>query len=199
MSSSNLLKSFSIVAISALVSYSAISYIQKVNSPNRFLASVTSSKMASAQFAKSLFDIKVTNIEIGLSEADPSTVQVDIEAFKAIPAGLPYNWNIPDDVTILEGQQAGQLAEFSANQIQTITLKIKGYNKTKKSYLGFYIDGTIGNIKLQRNALLSSRPEDSFEYVVQQNEKIKEANVKASNKLSKQQYSAPVDKKKVVF
>lgn len=199
MSSSNFLKSFSIVAISAFVGYAAVSYIQQVNSPNRFLASATVSKMASAHFSRSVFDIKVTNVLIGATEADPSVVQVDVEVFKALPAGLPYSWNIPDDVTILEGQQAGQFAEFSANQIQTITLKIKGYNKTKKSYLGFYIDGTLGNVKLQRNALLSSRPEDSFEYVVQQNEKIKQAEFKTKNKLSTQQYSAPVDKNKVVF
>ncbi len=198
MSYSHLLKSFSVVALSALVGYGSVKYIQQANSPNRYLASMKMGKMASEQFAKTVFDIQVKNIQIGLTEKDLSTVQVSIEAFKPLPAGLSFSWNLPDDVSVAEGNQQGFLTEFSANQIQTLTLKIKGYNKTKKSFLSFSLNGSIDNVPLHREALLSSRPEDSFEYVVQQYEKSKQAEAKAFNKMGKSDYKAPVDLKNVV-
>ena len=198
MSYSNLLKSFSVIAISAFVGYSAVKYIQKENSPNRYLASLTMGKMAVEQFSKTVFDVKVKNVEVGLSESDVSIVQVDVEAYTVLPAGLPYLWTIPEDVLIVEGPQQGVFSEFAVNQIQSLTLKIKGYNKTKKSFLSFSINGTLNAAKLQREVLLSSRPEDSFEYIVQNYEKSKEAKAKIKSKLGKSEYKSPIDIKKVI-
>ena len=198
MSYSNLLKSFSVIAISAFVGYSAVKYIQKENSPNRYLASLTMGKMAVEQFSKTVFDVKVKNVEVGLSESDVSIVQVDVEAYTVLPAGLPYLWTIPEDVLIVEGPQQGVFSEFAVNQIQSLTLKIKGYNKTKKSFLSFSVNGTLNATKLQREVLLSSRPEDSFEYIVQNYEKSKEAKAKIKSKLGKSEYKSPIDIKKVI-
>ena len=99
---SNLLKSFSVIALSALVGYSAMKYVQQERSPNRYLASLTMGKMAVEQFSKTIFDVKVKNVKVGLTENDTSTVQVDVEAYTALPAGLPYSWNIPEDVVIVD-------------------------------------------------------------------------------------------------
>lgn len=198
MPCTHLLKSFSIVALSALVGYGSVKYFQQANSPNRYLASMKMGKMASEQFSKTVFDIQVKNLEIGITEKDISTVQVSIDAFKPLPAGLSFSWNLPDDVSIVEGTQQGFLTEFSANQIQTLVLKIKGYNKTKKSFLSFSLTGSIDNVSLHREALLSSRPEDSFEYVVQQYEKSKQADAKSISKLGKSEYKSPIDLKNVI-
>ncbi len=198
MSYSNVLKSFSIVAVSAIIGYSAVSFIQQASSPNRFIASMTMSKMASEQFSKTVFDVRVMNTDIGLTESDTSTVQVTVEAFKALPAGLPYSWNLPDDVLIIDGAQQGVFAAFNENQSQTITLKVKGYNKSKKSYLSFSVNGNLDSVKLHREVLLSSRPEDSFEYIVQQNEKQRQNDLKANNKTGRAISKSPIDLKNVV-
>lgn len=195
---SNLLKSFPVIALSAFVGYSAMKYVQQESSPNRYLASLTMGKMAVEQFSKTIFDVKIKNVKVGLTENDTSTVQVDVEAYTALPAGLPYSWNIPEDVVIVEGPQQGVFSEFAANQIQTLVLKIKGYNKIKKSFISFSVNGSSGQTKLQREVLLSSRPEDSFEYVVQNYEKSKEAQAKINGKLGKSEYKSPIDIKKVI-
>lgn len=194
----NILNSISVVLVSALVGYGTMKYIQKESSPNRYLASMSMGKMANEQFAKSVFDIKVKNVEVGLAETDPSTVQVSIEAFNDLPEGLSYNWNLPEDISITEGAQQGLLPKFSANEVQTLELKIKGYNKAKKSFISFSIEGTLGSTKLKREVLLSSRPEDSFEYIVQNYEKSKQAEAKINSKLGKAEYKPLIDIKKVV-
>ncbi len=194
----NLLNSFGVILISALVGYATTKYIQKKNSPSRYMASMTMGKMASEQFSKTVFDIKVKNVEIGKTESDLSTVQVSIEAFKEIPAGLSFNWNIPNDVTVVEGSQHGLLQKFTANEIQNLELKIKGYNKIKKSFISFSIEGFLGSAKLNREVLLSSRPEDSFEYIVQNYERAKEAEAQVNSKMGQATHKPLIDIKKVI-
>ena len=198
MSYRNLLNSFSVIAISAAAGYGAMKYIQKENSPNRYLASMTMGKMAHEQFSKTIFDIKVKNVEIGLTESDVSTVQVTIDAFNEIPEGLSYTWHLPDDISVSAGSQQGLLQKFSANDTQTLELKIKGYSKAKKSFISFSIEGNLGDAKLKREVLLSSRPEDSFEYIVQNYEKSKQAQAKINNKLQKAEYKPLIDIKNVI-
>lgn len=194
----NLLNSLSVIAISAVVGYGAVKYIQKENSPNRYLASMTMGKMAHEQYSKTVFDIKVKNVEVGLTESDVSTVQVTIEAFSEISDGLIYSWHLPDDITVSAGSQQGLLPKFSVNDTQTLELKIKGYSKAKKSFISFSVEGRLGEAKLKREVLLSSRPEDSFEYIVQNYEKSKQSESKISNKLRKAEYKPLIDIKNVV-
>ena len=198
MSYRTLLKSFSVVAISAVIGYGAMKFIQKENSPNRYLASMTMGKMAHEQFSKTIFDIKVKNIEVGSTDSDVSTVQVTIDAFNEIPEGLSYSWHLPEDISVFAGSQQGLLPKFSANETQTLELKIKGYSKIKKSFISFSVEGALGAAKLKREVLLSSRPEDSFEYIVQNYEKSKKSEAKINNKLKKADYKPLVDVKNVV-
>ena len=199
MSNSNLLKSFSVVAVSALIGYGTVKSIQNSKSPNRYMASMTMNKMASQQISKALIDVKIQNIETAESESEISTILVTLEAFKNLPSGISFKWNLPDDVQVLQGQTQGNLPDFSPNQIQQFELKLKGYSKTKKSYLSFVIHGTVDGFLLQREVLVSSRPEDSFEYVVQKKEQARQAEVQSSNKLGlPAAYKGPIDIKKVV-
>ena len=199
MSSFTILKSVSIISLGALIGYSSVRSLMTENSPNRYLASATMSKMAVEQYSKTVMDIKVKNSIIGLTDSDSSIIEVSIEALQPINAGIPFSWNLPEGVLVIEGAQNGLLPDFAANQIHEFTLKVSGFSKTKKSFISFLVNGELGNAKIKQEVLLSSRPEDSFEYVVQQYEKRKIAESKASGKATKASlYKGPIDPKKII-
>jgi hypothetical protein len=156
------------------------------------------SKMASEQVSKSLIDMRLRNLEVGLLADDVSTIRMTLQTFKPIPAGVNYTWNLPSDVQLVEGKISDQLPEMAANQTKEIIIKVKSYNKIKKSYISFLIEGNVENTNFKRESLVSSRPEDSFEYVVQDYERSQKAEARAMNKMGKSDYKAPIDIKKVV-
>lgn len=192
-----LLKSFLVISIGAVAGYNTVDFLKNKNSPHRYMASMTMSKMASEQISKSLLDIRIKNVDLAVNEDHASTVTVTLLAYKPLPAGLAYSWNIHDDMQVVDGQTNGILPAFSANQSIELTLKIKGYNKIKRSYVSFSIKGDVESTKFLREVLASSRPEDSFEYVVQEYERSK-SNEGRINKLGKAESKGPIDPKKVI-
>lgn len=199
MSRFTILKSALVISFGAIAGYTTVDYFNHKSSPNRYLASMTMSKMASEQFSKTLIDMRLTNVEIGATENDVSTIKVSLLAYKPIPPGLTFAWSLPSDVKVVNNEPTrGTLTEFAANQTQEIILKVKGYNKLKKSYISFSLNGDVENTKFQREILISSRPEDSFEYVVQQYERTKANDAKVNGKVGKADYTGPIDIKKVI-
>lgn len=199
MSIPNFLKSALVVGVGALFGYSVVKIFTQPNENNRQLASVTFSKLGTEQFAKTLFDVKIKNEDIALFANEVSTIKVTIEAFKAIPEGLAFNWNFPDSMTVVEGDISGNLQDFSANQTKELILKIKGYSKEVQNYVSFTVKGTLNQKLIERDILISSRPEDSFEYVVQETEKAKATQSKLFNKLGRKEVKSPIDLDKVSF
>jgi hypothetical protein len=196
----NILKSSFIILFGAVVGYTSVHFIREPNKHNRQLASMTFSKLGSQQFAKTLFDIKVRNDSIALKANEISTIKVSIEAFKDFPAGLKYTWTLPETVSVVEGDITGDLLDFSAHQKKDFTLKVRGYSKEEKNYISFAINGNLNDKLIERDILVSSRPEDSFEYVVQEMEKSKAAEAQVLNKLGKPAAAkAPIDVNKVSF
>ena len=200
MSSFTILKSVSVIALGAVIGYSSVQFALTKESPNRYLASSTVSKMAVEQYSRTLIDLKIETSKIAQTEKDASVIEVSIEAFRDIPAGIPFKWNLPEDVEVLSGAPNGLLPEFAANQVHVFKLEVSGFNKLKKSYISFSVNGEVGAINLKREILFSSRPEDSFEYVVQQYEKSKIADAKANKgRVGKaSSYKGPIDPKKVI-
>ncbi|MBC7467085.1 MAG: hypothetical protein H7256_13935 [Bdellovibrio sp.] len=199
MSRKFILNSILAISFGAVVGYNTVDYFKNRNSPHRYLASMTMSKIAAEQFSKTLIDLKIKNVDIALLDTDVSTIRISLQAYKPIPAGLTYTWNLPADVQLIGNSQvSGVLPEFGANQTQELILKVTGYSKVKKSYISFSLNGEVENAKFQREALVSSRPEDSFEYVVQQYERSKANEVKVNGKLGKSESKGPIDINKVV-
>lgn len=198
MSKFTLLKSAIIITLGTIIGYKSVDYIKNRNSPHRYLASMTMSKLAADQFSKTLIDIQIKNVEIAEKENEVSTIKVILQSYKPIPAGLNYSWNLPKEVHSIEGAQSGTLNDLSANQQIVLTLKVTGYSKQKKNFISFTLNGEVEHQLVQREVLLSSRPEDSFEYVVQEYEKAKSQDVKANSKMGKSNYKGPIDIEKVV-
>lgn len=199
MSIPNILKSTFVIGLGAILGYSSVKMFSQPSENNRQLASLTFSKLGSEQFAKTLFDIKIRNESVAILSTEISTVKVFVEAHKSFSAGLVYSWNLPDNVTLIEGDANGSFQDFTASQTKELVIKVKGYSKEAKNYISFTVKGVLDDKKIERDILVSSRPEDSFEYVVQENEKAKAVESKGFNKLAKPVVKSPIDLNKVSF
>ncbi|MEQ1723738.1 MAG: hypothetical protein ABL930_11220 [Pseudobdellovibrio sp.] len=171
MSISNFLKSAAVMSFGALLGYSGIKYLdQKVAPKNRFIASQQISKIGLEQNASYLFEVKLDNNNFAISESDTSTIKVNVLALKDLQEGaLNYAWNLPQDVEVIEGATNDSLGEFKSGEIKEFILKVKGFSKQLKKYVSFEIKGDYGQQPIRREILISSRYEDSLEYLVQQN------------------------------
>ncbi len=171
MSILNFLKSAVVMLFGALLGYSGIKYLnQNVAPKNRFIASQQISKMGLEQNASYLFEVKLDNNNFAHSESETSTLKVNVQALKDLQGGtLSYTWNLPEDVHVVEGTANDLLGEFKAGEIKEFTLKVKGFSKQLKKYVSFEIKGDYAQKPIRREILISSRVEDSMEYLIQQN------------------------------
>lgn len=165
----NILKSAAIISLGAIVGYSAIKFFSP-EQKNRFIASYPISKLGKEQNARYLFDVKINSDELALTDDGISTIKVNIEALKNFNSGLIYSWNLPQDIQLVEGNLSDNLGEFTANQSKEFILKVRGFSKNLKKFISFEVRGEFEQKPIHREVLISSRIEDSFEYVIQQNE-----------------------------
>ena len=62
----------------------------------------------------------------------------------------------------------GQLEALTKGQSKEFSIRVVGFSKQSNSHINFIVSGQIGQHNLRRAVIASSRPEDSFEYVVEQ-------------------------------
>lgn len=158
------------MSFGGVLGYTSIQYFQKTESVNRYIASQPISKLGAEQNAGYLFEVRVENNDFAAKETEVSTLQINVQALKDIPVGITYSWVLPQDVEVIEGQQHDVLGNFVAGETRSYTLKVKGFSKQLKKYVSFEIQGEHDQKQIRREVLISSRIEDSMEYLVQQNE-----------------------------
>lgn len=170
MSGHNILKSIAVIAIGGICGYSAVHHL-KPQPKHRFLASQPMiSKVGQEQNARYLFDVQLNTDGLAQQDSGVSTVKVKITALRAIDAGLIYTWNLSDGVQVVEGSVHDQLGAFSSGEYKEFTLRVRGFSKENRKYLSFEVRGEVAQRNVRREVLISSRIEDSFEYVIQQNQ-----------------------------
>ena len=125
-------------------------------------------KLASQQIYQDYFDVRIKHDLISETEDGLSVVKAIVTAKKDLPLGLSYSWKLGEGVASNSPDMTGQLAAIPRGESQELVLPVYGFTKQSKKYLSFTIDGKIGRHELRKESLSSSRPEDSFEYVVQQ-------------------------------
>lgn len=186
----NFLKPLAIITCGALlgasITHLTVQHL-KPEPKNRFIASQPMAKIGLEQNARQVLDIKIDTSELAAQDAQVSILKVKITALRPLEAGLIYNWNVSDDIQVLEGSLHDQLGAFTNGETKEFTVRLRGFSKEIKRYVSFEVQGATHQRPLRREVLISSRVEDSFEYVIQQNQK---KNVKAGhNKVGAQSNS----------
>ncbi len=147
---------------------------------NRSIASAPISKLGHQQHGRSLFDVKTDLQGLASQDSDVSTLKVTVIALKPAGNGLSYKWNLPPGVTIISGPSSDTLQAFKAGEKREFSVQVKGFSKQLRKFASFEISGMLNQFQIQREVLISSRIEDSLEYLIQKNELKKE---NAANKL----------------
>lgn len=171
MPSNNFLKSLPVILFGALVGYQTMRYVTTPANQTVSSYSMSSHRMAKlglAQNANSLFDVQVITDQLAATESGISTVQVKVRAYGAINDGLQYQWNLPSEVELIEGQYSNVLGRFNANEEKIFELKLRYFSKQLRRYISFEISGLANNLPVRKDVLISSRIEDSMEYIIQQ-------------------------------
>lgn len=171
MSSNNFLKPLSVILFGVLVGYHGMRSITATTDRTVSSYSTSSHRMAKlglAQNANSLFDVRVVADQIATDETGVSTVQVKIRSYVSINDGLQYRWNLPPEVELIEGQFSNVMGRFNANEEKIFELKLRHFSKQLRRYINFEISGLANNLPIQKDVLISSRIEDSMEYIIQQ-------------------------------
>lgn len=140
----------------------SMSSIAEENSSGRTLT-----KLGTESIYQEFFDIRIKNVNISKAKDGTSDVVAVITARKNIPEGLSFKWIMGEGVSAVSESTTGVLGSLEKNEVKEVPLKVFGFNKSIQSYLSFDIDGEITGFKIKKSVLASSRPEDSFEYLVQ--------------------------------
>lgn len=168
---SNVLKSVFVMAVGVLAGYSAMKYSQQPLSQNRSMASVAIAKMGQEQMARQYFELQTDLSQIAKNESDVSEIKITLTALKSLNAGLNYQWVLPQGVNLLQGPLQEQLPALQAGESKILSIKVNGFSKEFRKYLSLEIKGNANQFPVRQEVLVSSRIEDSLEYLIQQSEK----------------------------
>ena len=134
---------------------------------NRNTASVPLTKLGVDQASYDYIDIKIENVSLADKKEGTSLVQVRVTALRDIPSALNYQWILGKDVTTSENLD-GILEPLAQGQSKVFELRVQNYSKEWQSHVSMNLSGDLSGHQVRRDVIISSRPEDSFEYVVQQ-------------------------------
>ncbi len=173
MPSKFIVKSFLISAAGLCVGYSTVNFgmslIQSHNHAENFERTIASSpilKLGADQISRDYYDIQIKNEFVAEKKSETSIIKVTLIAKKDLPAGLQYKWQLHKDMTSTD-ILTGQIDTLTAGTKQEFSLRVVGFSKEFNSHVNFLVFGQIGDHNLRRSVITSSRPEDSFEYIVE--------------------------------
>lgn len=115
--------------------------------------------------------LALLKVEIATPQNIPQEGNDDVELTgrvlvnQNLQGDLSYEWNLPEDVQIVEGQQSDTLAGVKMGQIVELKITVSGFNKEKQRLISLQASGSAGNQVLGNSAVVASRPEDTWEAV----------------------------------
>lgn len=134
---------------------------------SRKTASLPLTKIGLDQASFDYIDMKIANISLADKKDDTSLVQVRITALKNIPSQLKFKWILGKEVISSESLE-GILEPLAQGQSKVFEIRVQNYSKEWQSHVSLELSGDLSGHQVRRDVIISSRPEDSFEYVVQQ-------------------------------
>lgn len=87
---------------------------------------------------------------------------------------LFYSWLLPDDVQVVEGNTSDSLVSVNKGQIVETKITVMGFGKDKQRIISLQASGRQGQELLGNTAILTSRPEDTWEAVAPEMKKAAE-------------------------
>lgn len=170
MSSKFIVKSFFTLSLGLVCGYSSVYLFNQSQASENLERNIASSpilKTGADQISRDYYDIKIKNDFVAEKNSETSILKVIISAKKDLPQGFQYKWQLHKEMTSTDALE-GQLEALTKGQTKEFSIRVVGFSKQNNSHINFIVSGQIGEHNLRRAVIASSRPEDSFEYVVEQ-------------------------------
>ena len=186
MSIKSILNTFLTTSAGFFIGFQGMTYFQNYesNPVSRTIASSTIHKMGADQILKDYLDIQLSTETIAEKNSDKAIVVAHIKALYDLPSSIQYKWQLSESMKS-DDELSAQIPALEKNQSYDIKISVSGFSKEVKSHINFVIMGTIGGHNVRRSLILSSRPEDSLEYIVQQAARAEEKNDSSNTKNQK--------------
>lgn len=97
------------------------------------------------------------------SETDAVTLTGWVRLNQAVQNDLKIRWELPEGVVAIEGSPEESLTNVPVGQTMEIKLTVKGFSKESLKLITLHGFIDAGDSQLGNSAVLTSRPEDSFE------------------------------------
>ena len=78
---------------------------------------------------------------------------------------MDVEWTLPADVRVISGNLVSQISQMQPGKSYPISLVVSGFDKTDKKIVTVSASTIRNGIKIGNSSLVSSRPEDSMEYI----------------------------------
>ncbi|MBX3039791.1 MAG: hypothetical protein KF789_03650 [Bdellovibrionaceae bacterium] len=123
-------------------------------------------------FAKSRINSKsLSVIQVALQapqgipayEQDDVTLVGWVRLNQQLEEPLQFKWEIPDDVVVIEGETTGSWGSVRKGEALEVRLKIRGFSQEMLKMVALHGFIQAGPTQFGNSALLTSRPEDSYE------------------------------------
>lgn len=143
----------------------------KQQTSNRNLASAYKEKWIPQEAAKHLAVLKVelAKPKIIPTAGDAETILIGkITLQQKADSEVSYTWTLPEGVHVVEGELSDSFANVAAGQTIKVNLVVSGFTKEKQSLIALQSSVIANGIQLGGSAIITSRPEDTWESVAPQ-------------------------------
>ncbi|MBL7545060.1 MAG: hypothetical protein JNL11_14680 [Bdellovibrionaceae bacterium] len=139
--------------------------------PNKEVQSTSfASILMNAKMGKSLSFVNVQLEANAIPENPNDIAEITgyITLLKTTSNSVRYQWILPEGVQIVDGTKDGQFDSVQIEQPVEVKIKVSGYSRYEKKLLTLSANTNVGDTSFSNVALISSRPEDSHEYIAKQ-------------------------------
>lgn len=149
--------------------YASADYLVHISKETKQSLSLTS-LLFNAKMGKSLsfVNVQLEAPEIPENPNEETEISAYITLLKSSNNSVKYQWLLPEGVQIVDGDIEGQLDSVVVEEPVEVSIIVKGYSSSEKKLISLTAGTVIGDTTMSNVALISSRPEDSHEYVAKQ-------------------------------
>lgn len=154
------------------------------NSPARRTASLDDrDRWQTPLIGKQLAPLRVhINLPTTLPERDSEALEVIgyVNVSQETTGDIQYRWTLPEGTTIVDGHESDGIKGARPGQTIPIKISLLGFSREQRKTLALEASAFVGTRRMGNSAVVSSRPEDSMEFVAREKMRSKEEFDKAN-------------------
>lgn len=128
------------------------------------------------QVQNQLIQLKIKADTTAAKNEDVVSVIAYVSVPLDYPAELNYQWQLTENVQLVDGSLQSTLKNLEKNKIYPIEIKVSGFSQLENRHVVFKISGLLNGHTVSANGIIASNNEDTFENVVKNVEKIRAEN-----------------------